>query len=229
MTDLPANETHFFSVEGELRDLIKVGLARAEPVRVEPAGPKLQSLMESESARLRARFAGRLPSEIDELRPARALYRAFGLDPTRHRPSSEALLRRVLKGESLPRINNAVDLCNLLSLKFWLSLGLYDLARVQGRIVLRRGAASDTYEGIRKGEIHLNGRPALYDSAGPFGNPSSDSLRTSVTPSTTSLLLVIFAPGDYPEARLAAHAEEARRNMLEHLVEGHSTVAHGCR
>lgn len=213
----------FFSIERELWNTIRTGVVRAEPVRVVPSGAKLTELMECESHRLRSEYSGKLPSAIDKLRPARELYKAFGLDPTRHRPSSEALLRRILKGESLPRINNAVDLCNLLSLRFWLSLGLYDLGRVQGKIVLRRGAPADAYQGIRKGEVHLAGRPALYDDAGPFGNPSSDSQRTAVTESTTSLLLVIFAPGDYPPQGLAAHVDEACRMMSQHLS-GQQTV-----
>lgn len=212
------NLFELFSLDRELHDSVTIGLVRADPVRVAPSGPKLLEFMESESGNLRAKHQGCLPSEIEELRPARKLYRAFGLDPTRYRPSSEALLRRVLKGDSIPRINNAVDLCNVLSLKFWLSLGLYDLARVQGHITLRRGGDNDSYPGIRKGEIHLSGRPALYDDVGPFGNPSSDSLRTAVTESTTSLLLVIFAPGDYPSDSLGRHVEEARSLMEAHLA-----------
>ena len=82
---------------------------------------------------------------------ARTLYKALGIDPTKTRPSNEALLRRALKGETLYRINTLVDALNLVSLREQLPFGLYDLARVAPPVVLRKGAAGEAYEGIRKG------------------------------------------------------------------------------
>jgi DNA/RNA-binding domain of Phe-tRNA-synthetase-like protein len=177
------------------------------------------------AAELRALHAGLPPAEIPGLRPARELYRAFGIDPTRTRPSSEALLRRVLQGKPLPRILNAVDVCNLCSLRFLLPIGLYDTARVSGPVVLRRGRPGESFAGIRKDDIHLEGRPALADGLGPFGNPSSDSLRTSVTAVTRSLALVVFAPASFPESRLAEHVEFARAAIGRHLAPPGGRVA----
>ncbi len=125
----------------------------------------------------------------------RTMYRQVGLDPTRHRPSSEALLRRVRKGEGLPRINSLVDVCNWCSLEFQLPYGLYDAARLAGdTVTLRLGRPGEAYDGIRKDTVHVEGRITLADVTGPFGNPSSDSARTMVTTGTTDVLLVVFAP-----------------------------------
>ncbi len=124
----------------------------------------------------------------------RAMYRRFGVDPTKTRPSSEALLRRVRKGDALPRINNVVDVCNWCSLEFQVPYGLYDLANVDGPIVLRVGGAGESYAGIRKDDVHVDGRLVLADALGAFGNPTSDSARTMVTTAATSILTVIFAP-----------------------------------
>ena len=115
---------------------------------------------------------------------ARALYKALGLDPTKTRPSNEALLRRVLKGEALYRVNTLVDALNLCSLRAQLPFGLYDLDRVEPPVVLRRGAPGESYEGIRKGAVNVEGRPVLVDAHGPFGNPTSDSARTMITLAT---------------------------------------------
>ena len=76
------------------------------------------------------------------------MYRRIGLDPTKTRPSSEALLRRVRKGDGLPRINSLVDICNWCSLEFQLPYGLYDLAAIEPPIDLRLGADGEEYEGI---------------------------------------------------------------------------------
>ena len=129
-----------------------------------------------------------------EREAVRAMYRRVGLDPTKRRPSSEALLRRVTRGEPLPRINSLVDICNWCSLEFQLPYGLYDAHRIDGDVVLRLGEQGEEYPGIRKDVVHVGGRLTLADRLGPFGNPSSDSLRTMVTLQTTSVMAVIFAP-----------------------------------
>lgn len=128
------------------------------------------------------------------LAATRSMYRRLGIDPTKTRPSSEALLRRVKKGEPLPRINTLVDICNWCSAEFQLPYGLYDRDQIRGDVQLRAGRQGEEYRGIRKDVVHLHGRPTLVDDEGPFGNPTSDSARTMVTTSTTRALLVVFAP-----------------------------------
>jgi DNA/RNA-binding domain of Phe-tRNA-synthetase-like protein len=137
-----------------------------------------------------------------ESQAVRAMYRRIGLDPTKTRPSSEALLRRVRKGDHLPRINALVDICNWCSLEFQLPYGLYDLAAIEPPIDLRLGLDGEEYEGIRKDVVHVAGRMTLADARGPFGNPTSDSARSMVTPSTVSALCTIFAPRELPAARI---------------------------
>lgn len=197
---------------------VRIGIVRATPVEVAPAGRDLEDAMDDLARSLAARHAGKAPGEIPGLEPARELYHAFGIDPTRTRPSSEALLRRVLKGLPLPRILSAVDVSNLCSLRFLLPIGLYDVARIEGGITLRRGAAGESYPGIRKDAVHLDGRPVLVDATGPFGNPTSDSLRTCVSASTRDLLMVIFAPASYSRDRLSEHVEVARETMGRFLA-----------
>ncbi len=185
-----------------------------------PSGPALLAEMERTARLLASEHAGRPPSDIPGLAPARELYRAFQIDPTRTRPSSEALLRRVLQGKPLPRILNAVDLCNLLSLQLLLPLGLYDAGKIRGEVTLRRGAPGESYPGIRKEEVHLEGRPVLSDAEGPFGNPTSDSLRTSVSEATSSLWLVIFAPAAFSREAMGEDAERAAEAIARHLSPG---------
>lgn len=133
----------------------------------------------------------------------RTMYKRIGLDPTKTRPSSEALLRRVRKGNPLPRVNSLVDVCNWCSAEFQLPYGLYDAAHVHGDITLRLGQAGESYAGIRKDDVHVAGRMTLADDRGPFGNPTSDSARTMVTPTTTRAIVLVFAPRDTPSDALA--------------------------
>ncbi len=190
----------------DLAARLRCGLLVADRVTVGPA-PALAAEIADRAARLRAEHAGRLPSEIPGLQEARRLYRACGMDPTRLRPSSEALLRRVLRGQELYRINGAVDACNLASLSFLLPIGLYDLHRLEGDVSLRIGRSGEQYVGIRKGPVHLEGRLGLFDALGPFGSPTSDSARTCVDETTHRLLAVVMATGGCPPATMLANLE----------------------
>jgi len=212
-------------VDSEVGSRIRLGIVWADPVVTAVSAPALDAEMQQLAGSLREKFAGRSPSEIAPLAWARELYKAFGIDPTRTRPSSEALLRRVLKDKPLPRILNAVDLCNLCSLHFLLPLGLYDGAKIRPPVRLRQGRPGEAYEGIRKDEVHLEGRLVLGDRDGAFGNPTSDSLRTSVDPGTTSLWMVIFAPASYPSELMDENVRFARGAMERHLAPEGRVVA----
>ena len=127
--------------------------------------------------------------------PARALYKRFGIDPTRVRPSSEALLRRLKKGEPLPRINSLVDVANALSVQLQVPVGLYDLDKVKGdELVIRLGSEGEAYTGIGKEKVNVAGRICVADAEGPCGNPSSDSARTMITTETERAAWIYFLP-----------------------------------
>jgi len=145
----------------------------------------------------------------------RTMYKRVGLDPTKTRPSSEALLRRVRKGDALPRINSLVDVCNWCSLEFQLPYGLYDAAHVEGDVELRLGRDGESYPGIRKDDVHVGGRLTLADARGPFGNPTSDSARTMVTTATVSAMVVVFAPTALDRARLVQVLDDTVARMGE--------------
>lgn len=126
---------------------------------------------------------------------ARELYRKFGLDPTRVRPSSEALLRRLKKGESLPRINSLVDVANAMSVQLQVPVGLYDLGKVKGTdLTIRLGEPGESYEGIGKERVNVAGRICVADAEGPCGNPTADSARTMITTATESAAWIYFLP-----------------------------------
>jgi DNA/RNA-binding domain of Phe-tRNA-synthetase-like protein len=133
--------------------------------------------------------------EVGDPAPARALYRRFGIDPTRVRPSSEALLRRLKKGDPLPRINSLVDVANSLSIQLQVPVGLYDLGKVRGdELVVRLGVEGESYTGIGKDRVNVAGRICVADAEGPIGNPSSDSARTMITTDTERAAWIYFLP-----------------------------------
>jgi DNA/RNA-binding domain of Phe-tRNA-synthetase-like protein len=180
-------------VAPDVRDIVRPGVLAFDAVAVAGRDERLEAALVA--AVSRARTALESP---DVTAAVRAMYHRIGIDPTRTRPSSEALLRRVRKGDELPRINSLVDIINWCSLESGLPFGLYDLDRIRGRVVLRLGREGEEYAGIRKDVVHVAGRLTLADDDGPFGNPTSDSARTMVTTATTRALAIIFVPAALP-------------------------------
>jgi DNA/RNA-binding domain of Phe-tRNA-synthetase-like protein len=170
--------------------------------------PGLREEIETAQAAMMGRWEGLRPSEIPQLRPGRELYRAVGMDPTRTRPSSEALLRRVLQGKGLYRLDPIVDTGNLFSLVSGLPLGLYDMSVISGDCALRFGREGEGYAGIRKDRVNVSGRLCIADDEGPFGSPSSDSHRCRVREETSGVLTLLYAPISYPGEKLLARGEE---------------------
>jgi DNA/RNA-binding domain of Phe-tRNA-synthetase-like protein len=195
-----------FHVSPDLDAIVGPAVLWLEEATVAEQDVRLDGPLATVEAAVRAH-----PPEASAL--VRTMYKQVGLDPTKRRPSSEALLRRVLKGEPLPRINTMVDVCNWCSLEFQLPYGLYDADHIVGDIELRVGRPGEAYAGIRKDEVHVGGRITLADRIGPFGNPTSDSARTMVTAATTRAVVVVFAPRGLDRARLHAVVDETSSRM----------------
>jgi len=133
--------------------------------------------------------------ESSKILATRSGYKALGKDPARYRGSAEALIRRILNGKGFPQINAVVDIINLVSVESRLPIGLYDLAHVAGDVTFRAGRAGETYKGIGKYDLNLEGLPVLADAKGPHGSPTSDSERTMVTSSTQEIAAIIISFG----------------------------------
>jgi DNA/RNA-binding domain of Phe-tRNA-synthetase-like protein len=123
----------------------------------------------------------------------RKLFRRAGTDPTRYRPSSEALLRRVLKGDELPAIHALVDLNNCLSMQLVVPACVVDVSTVSPPFELRAGGPGEAMQSLR-GPFDLQGKPLLADRHGPFGTPITDSERVKVQAGIRRAWLVAYLP-----------------------------------
>lgn len=128
---------------------------------------------------------------------SRMAYKACGKDPSRYRLSSEALMRRVVKGNKLFQINNIVDVVNLISLKTGMSIGGYDVEKISGNIFFDSGAKDEPYQAIGRGDLNIEYLPLFRDSISPFGSPTSDSVRTSVATNTNKFLMIVIGFSGY--------------------------------
>lgn len=159
-----------------------------------------------------SRAAGLQPSTLPAIVATRRAIKALGQDPARYRPSAEALLRRLAKGQGPPRILPVVDVGTLISLETGVSVGAYDTDRLRPPLVLRAGRPGERYEGVDGRPLELAGLPILADQEGPLGGPVRDSARSKVRPETRRVLVVLygFAPAPVEEMELARAAERLR-------------------
>jgi DNA/RNA-binding domain of Phe-tRNA-synthetase-like protein len=122
----------------------------------------------------------------------RRVYKACGKDPSRYRPASEALIRRVLQGKELYQLNTLVDLVNLASIAYGYSIGGFDADKFEGdTLTLGIGREGEPYEGIGRGMINIHGLPVYRDAKGGVGTPTSDNERTKISDTTTHLVVLI--------------------------------------
>ncbi len=130
--------------------------------------------------------------KIPKLKVSRDGYKKLGKDPSHTRLACEALLRRVIKGLDLYRLGDIIDLGNILSIKTMRSVCVVDLDKIIGDVYIRIGTKDDIYEGINRGSINVDKIPLYTDDDSPFGNPTSDTLRTGITIDTKNILIMII-------------------------------------
>ena len=171
---------------------VSLGLIQAK-VKVEKDTSFLDEEFDKLSKKIMEDYTLKELTEIDKISDSRAFYKKIGKEPSRYRVSSEALMRRLLQGKGLYRINTIVDINNLLSLISYYSVGSYDLSRLEGPVEFTIGDEGSTYEGIGKGSINIENLPVLKDQAGYFGSPTSDSKRAMISNDTKEILMCIYS------------------------------------
>ena len=134
--------------------------------------------------------------QIPSIKNARDSYKKLGKDPSRYRLACESLFRRLVKGNGLYRVNNVVDAGNVLSIELAKSTAALDYDKLQGDIHIRKGTNDDIYYGIGRGLINVNNIPLYVDEVSPFGSPTSDTDRTSISMETTKILLMVICFDD---------------------------------
>lgn len=177
-------------------------------LRALPGAEERMAALRAEVAELaRASLEGMELSSHATAAALRKLFRTAGCDPTRYRPSSEALLRRVLKGEDLPAIHPLVDLNNCLSVELAVPCCVSEAGSFEPPVTLRAGRPGESYESLR-GPFNLEGKPLLADVQGPFSTPITDSRRGKVREGTREAWIVAYLPAGVVSSETARRALE---------------------
>ena len=166
-----------------------VGVCLEAEVVNTPYNEALWSEIETLGEKFRKELTTESLKELTSISATRRVYRAFGKDPSRYRPASEALIRRVLQGKELYQRDTLVDLVNLASIAYGYSIGGFDADKFMGdTLTLGIGREGEPYEGIGRGMINIQGLPVYRDALGGVGTPTSDNERTKMSLETRHLL-----------------------------------------
>ncbi len=187
-----------------------VGAALMADIHNTPECPALWTEIDTRCAELRERLTTESLKTMPAIEATRTMYRLCGKDPSRYRPSGEALVRRTLQGKPLYHVNTVVDLINLASMVHGYSIGGFDAHRIVGdALTLGIGRAGEPYEGIGRGPLNIEGLPVYRDAEGGIGTPTSDHERTKLHLGTTRLLALVNGYDGRAEAVRACADEMA--------------------
>lgn len=166
---------------------------------------------------VRANYAMEQVNKREAIAATRRAYKACGKEPNRYRPSSEALMRRMVKGLELYRTLSVIDLINVLSVETGHSIGGFDADKIVGTtLTLGVGDEGEPYEAIGRGQLNIAGMPVWRDSLGGIGTPTSDNDRTKLSEDSVHLLMIINMYGMENAADVVvARAEELLRTYAD--------------
>jgi len=181
---------------------LKIGVLRGADFEVKKQSDFVAEKFIDLEKHIKDKFAESSPPSDPVVSAVRRMYRRIGWEPTQYRPSSEAMIRRLIKNIGLFQINNLVDLSNVASTRFHLPMGLYDFDKISGSISMDVGRENEKYQGISKDVIRAEGKLVLRDEKGVFGNPTADSMRTSIQKNTKNVLALFFTPPEVEEKYL---------------------------
>lgn len=153
--------------------------------------------------------------KIEDISDSKELYKKIGKDPNRYRVSSEALIRRIIQGKGLYKINSVVDANNLISINSKLSVGSYDIDKLGDLLSFRIGKKGESYKGIGKDIINTENLPVFSDEYGAYGSPTSDSEKAMITKESKNILMVLIAFSN--NAQLQQYIDDAVK-ILERYV-----------
>lgn len=179
-------------------------------VRVTSSSAELLALIQADCRAMAGHMGLEDIHHLPAIAATRAAYRLLGKEPSRYRPSAEALIRRVVQGKGLYQVNNVVDVLNWVSISTGFSIGGWDAGCIVGEAVLGIGRPQEPYLTIGRGEMNIESFPVFRDHLGAFGTPTSDSERTMVRPGTRHFLMVVYSFAGAIHLDAAMHMAVAR-------------------
>ena len=197
---------------------IRLGVISCELIN-SPSNSDLLIEIENEINTIKQSYKLEDINKRNEIRATRLLYKSFGKDPNRYRPSAEALCRRIIRELGIYRVNTLVDIINLVSIRSGFSIGCFDLELIEGNLSLEVGSENEEFDAIGRGLLNVSGLPIYRDTIGGIGTPTSDSERTKICENSTKALIIINDYGQSPNLEAAVNHTIELLNKYAGLIQ----------
>jgi len=192
-------------------------ILRIEGVRVKDESPDLEEFKEEVVKRIRGRWTLLQLREEPVFRAYRDFFWRIGIDPTKIRPAAEALIRRVLRGSPLPKINTLVDAYNLASMETGIALAAFGMDQIEERLLMREGREGEQFLGIgMEKPLTLKGGEVIVEDGKSIIAiyPYRDAEKSKITLQTKrAFMLVCGVPGISEET-----LEECKRVTAQYVT-----------
>jgi DNA/RNA-binding domain of Phe-tRNA-synthetase-like protein len=216
------------TISTNLKDQIphfKAGIITYSNIEVGPSPQMLKGRLQLFQESLFFDLQEKEFTDFKGIKEWREIFKTVGTNPSRYRPSAEALYRRIKKQNYIPSVHSAIDLNNFFSLRFEIPIGIYDKKNLSGDVTIKIGEANDEYMGLNGRINSLQHMIASFDQTGPFGSPFVDSERTKVTENTKHALQVIYFSSSTPIEEANKQTKSLMDMFLQiHGGEGHYTI-----
>ncbi len=203
-----------FDINGVIDEYpdIHIGVLFAEGINNNNPYDELYRLQQEAIKAAKEQIGDQPPTKHPHIASWRDLYRSFGTKPGNYRPSAEALVRRVIKTGKLPRINTAVDLYNVVSVKHIIPMGGFDLEQVDGGIYLRKSPGGEQFLplGASQNEETYEGEVVYADNSRILTRRWNyrDAEETKITENSENIVLFIDASAQIPREKVVVALDE---------------------
>lgn len=193
---------------------LKIAILKVAVRKVEDRNEKLEELRKSLAEEVRSEYSLDTVKDARSFRAYRDFFWRLDIDPTKIRPASEALIRRILQTGTIPTINTAVDVVNIVSIETETVIDAFDANKMAKHAEIRFASEGERFLGI--GMAHdlalAGGEIVIADNRGPTAlYPHRDAERTKITPKTSEILTVACGvPGINTEELVNAEREVSR-------------------
>ena len=163
-------------------------------VKIHEIDDELEKVKLEVMKQVRKEYNINLVKDQKTFRAYRDFFWKIGIDPTKIRPAAEALIRRILAGKTIPRINTLVDTYNLASIKSGIAIATFDTDKLDADILMRFAEEGEQFCGIgMENPLILKGGEIVISDNGKViaVYPYRDAENTKVTEKTKNITIIV--------------------------------------
>jgi DNA/RNA-binding domain of Phe-tRNA-synthetase-like protein len=195
---------------------LRVSILIVNNLKIEKKSPQLETFREDVIKETKSSYVLETLKDDENFRKYRDFFWKIDIDPTKIRPASEALIRRILQGKPIPKINTGVDAYNLASIKSGIPLAAFDANTIHGELIMKFAKIGEKFLGIgmKKPKVLAGNEVVVADEERLIAiYPYRDADLSKITPSTKNILVMSCGVPGIPWEKIKEAGNLAREYL----------------